>query len=229
MESVLFRKSITFNGDSICAGDGTPGGYAKIIAERNEMVYENIAVCGATVVSGQYSKRTGNPRHWICRTIERMNADADYAIVEGGVNDASINVGDPDKLPIGKLSEGYDAELDDTTFYGAFESMLKALVKRFAGKKYGYIAVHQMAKKFSPCYEGEDNFYVAAKRCCAKWGVPFCDITSTCPPLAFFKKSSDPELIEIGVSNTKGDGWHPNEIGYKRYYCDKIEAWLKTL
>lgn len=26
-----------------------------------------------------------------------------------------------------------------------------------------------------------------------------------------------------------GDGWHPNEEGYKKYYCDKIEAWLKTL
>jgi hypothetical protein len=26
-----------------------------------------------------------------------------------------------------------------------------------------------------------------------------------------------------------GDGWHPNEEGYRKYYCDKIVAWMETL
>ena len=26
-----------------------------------------------------------------------------------------------------------------------------------------------------------------------------------------------------------GDGWHPNELGYEKYYCDKIEQFLISL
>lgn len=221
---VLFGKTITFNGDSICAGAGYRGGYGKIIAERNGMIYENIAVGGATVAGETYYASSGKPRHWISRTVCNMNPEADYAILEGGVNDASL------QLPLGQLTAGYDAPLDDTTFYGAFESMLKQLVARFAGKKIGYIAVHKMDVHFSSLGDPETDFYHAAGRCCEKWGVPFCDLNVACPPFAFFEEDGDPALFALRQAYTKnGDGWHPNEAGYKAYYCDKIEAWLKTL
>ena len=155
-----------------------------------------------------------------------MDANADYAIVEGGVNDASTTV--PSKL--GELTNGYDAPLDDTTFYGAFESMLKQLTIRFAGKKIGYIAVHKMTAGFSTDDDPETSYYYAAKRCCEKWGVPFCDLNVSCPPFAFFEEDGDPALFEMRKLYTKdGDGWHPSEAGYLKYYCDKIEAWLLSL
>ena len=220
----LAGKYIAVNGDSICNGAGCGGGYVKIIAERCGMKYQNIAVNGASVTAETYRK-SGDPRHWISRTIDKMDTDADYAIVEGGVNDASIG-----ELPLGKMTVGYNEPLDDTTFIGAFESMLKQLTKKYSGKKIGYIAVHQMTKRFSKSYTGEDNFYLAAKRCCEKWGVPLCDLNICCPPFAFFENDGDPELYAMRVKYTlNGDGWHPNEAGYLKYYCDKIEAWLKTL
>ena len=220
----LLGKYISVNGDSICNGAGCGGGYVKIISERCGMKYQNVAVNGATVTAESYRK-SGEARHWISRTVDKMDASADYAIVEGGVNDASIS-----EIPLGKISVGFNAPLDDTTFIGAFESMLKQLVKKYHGKKIGYIAVHQMTNRFSALYEGEDNFYLAAKKCCEKWGVPFCDLNVACPPFAFFKENGDPELYAIRQAYTmNGDGWHPNEAGYQKYYCDKIEAWLKTL
>ena len=228
-DSLLHGKSISFNGDSICYGAGFHGGYGKIIAERNDMIYENVGVGGATISAETYVKTDGRPRHWVSRTIEKMNPDADFAIVEGGVNDASLNKdGMPPKF--GRITEGYSGPFDDTTFLGAFESMLKQLTVRYAGKKIGYIAVHQMTVKYRPDYMGEDNFYLGAKKCCEKWGVPFLDLTASCPPFAYFKSDDIPELYELTKRYTQnGDGWHPNEEGYLRYYCDKIEAWLKTL
>ena len=221
--SDLSNKYITVNGDSVCNGAGCGGGYVKIIAERCGMKYQNVAVNGASITAETYRK-SGAARHWVCRTISEMDADADFAIVEGGVNDASTNT------PIGKMTVGYNEPLDDTTFIGAFESMLKELTKKFHGKKIGYIAVHQMTDRYTPGYTGEDNFYLAAKQCCEKWGVPFCDLTTAVPPFAYFKEDGDPDLYAMRQTYTmKGDGWHPNEAGYKKYYCDKIEAWLKSL
>lgn len=226
MQSTLSGKKITFNGDSICAGDGFRGGYGIIIAERCGMKYQNVAIGGATVTAETYTKN-GVKRHWICRTIDRMDEDSDFAILEGGVNDASIS-GEL-AIPIGEITDGYKGPFDDTTFIGAFESMLRQAVIKFRGKKIGYIAVHKMTARYSSTYTGDDSFYLAAKRCCAKWGVPFLDLNIAVPPFAYFTPN-DPDLYKLREKYTKNaDGWHPNEEGYKKYYCDKIEAWLKTL
>lgn len=219
--SVLEGKILSVNGDSICAGAGYSGGYAKIIGEKYNMTVQNIGVGGATIAAE--TKSGDANRHWICRTISSMREDADYAIVEGGVNDRGNNV------QMGELSSGYDAELDDTTFYGAFESMLKHLIIRFAGKKIGYIAVHKMTSSFSSTLkDGEENCYHAAKRCCEKWGVPFLDLNTTVPPFEYFTGIAELDSVTSAYTHD-GDGWHPNEEGYKKYYCDKIVAWMETL
>lgn len=214
-DNPLLGKTITFNGDSIMEGAGYSGGFAKIIAEKHGMNLQNIGVSGGTITAETY-KQSGSARHWISRTIVSMNENADYAILEGGVNDSSLTV------PIGVITDGYGSTFDDTTFCGAFESMLSQLISRFKGKKVGYIAVHKMSTRYDSNYSGEDNYYLMAKKICAKWGVPFLDLNTQVPPLAFVT-----ELKETYTYN--GDGWHPNEEGYKKYYVPKIEAWLKTL
>ena len=214
--SVLNEKSITFNGDSICASNN--GGYGKIIADMFNMKYQNIAVGGATIIPNTYSGDI--PRHWISNTINNMDI-SDYAILEGGVNDSSLG------LPLGTISNGYDAELNTSTYYGAFENMLKQLIKRFAGKKYGYIAVHQMTPNYRIINDPSTSYYYASKNCCEKWGVPFLDLNDKVPPFAFLINTS---LSSLPTTYTKdGDGWHPNELGYKKYYVDKIVNWLESL
>ena len=124
----LYGKKVSFLGDSICAGSEAEGrylgGYGRIIAERNGMVYENVARGGATVTAKTYTSE-GVAKPWLCRMVENMSGDADYAIIEGGINDAWH--WQSHGLEIGSISNGYTAELDDTTYYGAFESMLKQL------------------------------------------------------------------------------------------------------
>ncbi len=229
----LYGKKISLNGDSICEGVGYAGGYGILIAERNNMKYQNLGIGGGTVAGDTYSISDKTARYWIARNIGEMDEDADYAIVEGGVNDSSA--WETNGIPaFGELSDGYSGPFDDTTFIGAFESMLKQLTVRFAGKKIGYIAVHQCSGHFRPaviCGE-ENNMYLAAKACCEKWGVPFLDLTATVPPLSYLraKFGADPVLEFLSAESTdENDGCHPNKFGYNAYYCDKIEAWLKAL
>lgn len=211
--SPLYGKSVTFNGDSICSGVGYAGGYGKIIAEAYNMTYENIAVGGAPIIHGLPSSTGNGTRHSVSATISQMNKDADYAIVEGGVNDAN------EQRPLGTLSDGYDEELDTSTFYGAFEYMCKELVTRFAGKKIGYIAVHKWVQGFDSRYK-DKSYYYAAKECCEKWGVPFCDLNTLLPPLS---------LIDSLKTSYLADSIHPNEAGYRKYYVPKIIAFMESL
>lgn len=223
VQSVLANKSISYNGDSICAGAGYHGGYAKIIGDMFNMTVENIAVGGATITTNTYYGG-GGARHWISDTIDEMTATYDYAILEGGVNDSSLSV------PLGTISDGYNAVLDTTTYYGAFENMLKQLITRFKGKKYGYIAVHQMATNYRITNDPSTSYYWASRKCCEKWGVPFLDLNDKIPPFNFFPSDGDAGLYALRTTYTKdGDGWHPTEAGYKKYYVDKIISWLESL
>lgn len=212
-KSILDGKIITFNGDSICRGAENSGGYGKIIAEKYNMIYENISVGGGTITSETYLD-SKVARHWISRTISKMRPDADYIILEGGVNDASLNV------PLGIITPDYTSKLDDTTYCGAFESMLKQTLEKYPEKKIGYIIVHKMTKNYDSRYSG--NFYYKSKEICEKWGVPYLDLNIECPPLNYI-----PSLKKVYTHN--GDGWHLTELGYKKYYVDKIVSWLESL
>ena len=203
----LSGKILACTGDSICAGAGYAGGYAKIIGEENGMTVQNIAVGGGTLA------HTGST-FCISESIANLRADADYVILDGGGNDADGGV------PIGTLSYGYDADLDNTTFIGAFETMLKAAIARFPTKKIGYIFIHKCVYLFDSSVE--NSYYDAAKKCCEKWGIPYCDLNTQTPPLNYIEA-----LRTTYTAN--GDGYHPNEQGYKLFYVPKITAWLKTL
>ena len=208
-ENELNDKIISFIGDSICFGDGFAGGYGKIIAEKNKMIYENLGKSGSTIASGTKVASTGSNRGWICRRISEIRSDADYIILEGGVNDASLGV------PLGEITIGYTATLDDTTFCGAFESILKQAIDRFPGKKIGFIITHRMSNAF-------ETYYPKMIEMLNKWGIAYCDLYKTCPPLYFI-----PYLKTNYTKN--GDGWHPNELGYMCYYVPKIETFIKSL
>ena len=212
----LEGKIISGNGDSIMYGAGYVGGFLKIIAERNNMIYENIAISGATITQGIVDNNTGKNRHWISATINNMREDADYVLLEGAVNDASQSV----PVPIGVISEGYNSSLDVNTFCGAFESMLKQALERFSGKKIGFVLVHKMCDGFNS--SKPKNYYHYAIEILEKWGIPYVDLNIKCPPLNYINS-----LKTVYTNN--GDGWHPNELGYKKYYCDKIEQFLISL
>lgn len=199
----LSGKKASFNGDSICYGVGSAGGYASIIGQENDMTIENVAVSGATIAPVE------GVSHCISTSIDTMSLDADYVILEGGVNDADRNVS------VGTLTTGYEDTLDTTTFAGAFENMLKSAITRFPDKKLGYIFIHK-------CGNFNQDYYNIAKTACEKWGVPYCDLNTKVPPIG--------RITALASAYTSdGDGYHPNADGYTKFYVPKITAWMKTL
>lgn len=200
----LSGKIIAVTGDSICRGVGNNNnGYAEIIAENNGMTVQNLSAGGATVATG-----TGQAGI-ISTSVGSLRSDADYIILEGGVNDPDFNVS------LGTLTSGYTATLTTTTFAGGFEYMLKSALERFPGKKIGYVFVHK-------CGNFTDSWYSIAKQACEKWGIPYCDLNTQAPPLGYITALAN-------AYTSSGDGFHPNADGYNAYYVPKITAWLKTL
>ena len=209
----LYGKVVSFNGDSICRGEGFAGGYGLIIATENDMIYENRAISGGTITAETYfDEEKTRAKHWICRDIENMRADADYIILEGGVNDKNTE-------NIGKITSGFKATLDDTTFCGAFESMLKTAILRWKGKKIGFIL---SPKAYNYDGSGADKEkWDLARAICEKWSVPYLDLRNA-------------SGLNAGLSETNAmffknaDGVHPNELGYK-VIVPKIVAWMRSM
>lgn len=143
-----------------------------------------------------------------------MRSDADFVLLEGGGNDADSGV------PLGTLSSGYTATLDDTTFAGAIESMFKAALARFPDKKIGYVFIHKCASLFDS--RVSNSYYDMAKAACEKWGIPYLDLNTQVPPLNYIA-----DLKSTYTANA--DGYHPNELGYRTFYVPKITAFLNTM
>lgn len=205
----LSGKILSTTGDSIAAGAGNNGtGYPEIVASDNGMTVQNIAVGGGTVAYVNANT------FCISRSISSMRSDADFVLLEGGGNDADSGV------PLGTLSSGYTATLDDTTFAGAIESMFKSALARFPDKKIGYVFIHKCASLFDS--RVSNSYYDMAKSACEKWGIPYLDLNTQVPPLNYIA-----DLKSTYTANA--DGYHPNELGYRTFYVPKITAFLNTM
>ena len=205
----LSGKILSTTGDSIAAGAGNNGtGYPEIVASDNSMTVQNVAVGGGTVAYVNANT------FCISRSISSMRSDADFVLLEGGGNDADSGV------PLGTLSSGYTATLDDTTFAGAIESMFKAALARFPDKKIGYVFIHKCASGYDS--RVPNSYYDMAKSACEKWGIPYLDLNTQVPPLNYIA-----DLKSTYTANA--DGYHPNELGYRTFYVPKITAFLNTM
>lgn len=200
--NMLSGKTALFTGDSICYGAGSTGGYARYIGENNKMNVINYGVSGTRVA-------VSDVENAIVSRIATMQDTADYICLEGGVNDAWSG-----KVPLGVISGGFNSELDETTFTGAFESLLKQSLLKWKEAKIFYLIPHKMI--------GVNEYLDRAKELCEKWGVPCLDLRLMTGFFAY-----DNEMKQTYTSN--GDGVHPNEKGYKVFYVDKITAFMKTL
>lgn len=217
--SSLANKIGSFIGDSICQGVANGGGYAKILADTENLIVENKGIGGGTIAKNTYYTNGTTPRFWICDNVSTMRVDADYAIFEGGRNDYGVNV------PLGVLTTDYTGVIDDTTFYGALEYMFRQALLRFKEKKIGFIVIHKAnAEPYTKNAQGftMEDYYNAIIKTCKKYSIPVCNL--------YEESGLITALSDLKTTYTdNADGLHPNDLGYKKYYVPKISAWMKTL
>ena len=227
IDNHLNGKVITATGDSITAATASnpEWSYVKQIADKNGMVYENKAVWGGVFPKNVVANGSTLPS--ILETMDSMRADADFIILSGGVNDFTyIHSGTE---PYGAISSSYNTELDEGTYCGAFESMLKTAILKWSGKKILYVIEHKMISENSLIGMAiRDTYLPATIQMLKKWGIPYVDLYNDVPPLGLVPELRDSytwDYDEDGV----GDGWHPNKEGYRCFYTPMVEAKLKTI
>ena len=97
--------------------------------------------------------------------------DSDYIILQGGVNGVNLNdSGKPNYAPMGRITEGFDEELQLNTQIGCLEAICRYAITQFPGKKIGFIITYDISN-----YEYWRDKVVKFKEVLDKWGIPYLD------------------------------------------------------
>lgn len=224
LNGIFDNKVMLFAGDSICYGanwrptpeDYKTTGWRKLVQEKYPFAKTYGYGVGGTTIAIR-ANRTDS----IYERLTKMysdHSDADYVILQGGVNDCW------GKVPLGEITENYNKELDTSTFCGAMEQLLKDSILKWKGKKIGFICTYKVHDADTILDSGDimwdfKSYMDKAKEICNKWSVPYCDLYN----------DSGLCLKLDDIANTYSDGGtHVNELGYHIIF-PKIDAWLKTL
>lgn len=219
--SPLKGKKIVYDGDSICSswGESRNGGaYPQIIANIVEGTFDNQGVGGGRIVTAEGSSDTF---HSIVDNLVNLPKDGDLYCFEGGVNDHWHGV------PLGTFSESdYTGTLDKTTFCGALETIFRYAQTNFVGKPICYIITHKCpTSAFSSGYFGSSDtfadFREKALGICEKYSIPVYDAWKD-SGINSWNAAQLANFFIVSESTGTGDGTHPNEAGYRRYYVPQL-------
>lgn len=214
----LLNKVVFNFGDSIAYGTNSDKvSYAHLIANKYGMTLKSFAVGGATL--GVVNEN--NIPSQVDNAIKQGVAP-DYILIDGVTND----IADPYNVALGEISEKYSNEgLNKSTTCGGFEYCLYTLKTAYPKAKIIYIRVHNMntrdrLKQLEYGNKCEDI--------CSKWSVPVVNIYKNGQMNTNLDKH---KLLFTEDTNStgKGDGTHPNKLGYELFYVPEIEAKLKTI
>lgn len=217
----LYGKKYAATGDSITIGTWSvpEQTYVYQIANAHNMTVNNAGIWGAVFPVG---KTEGDkPRGSIYSTIEQMDADADIVTISGGINDADYW---NDETYWGEISGGYDAELDVSTFCGAFEATLKSALAKWKGKPILFVFEHRMTQLYQSAYgqHFENVQFPLMVEMLEKWGIPYVDLFHEMPSI---KLTPD----YIALYSYDDQGVHPNVQGYRKFYVPRVESRLLEL
>lgn len=225
--NILSNKIILFNGDSIVHSNlnSDPQIITPIAPNDNRgwvartQINNPNSICYGYGVSGTTITKRNNQNDSIlerCVTMFTQHPNADYIILEGGINDMFL------ALPIGEITNGYNDTYNEYTFCGALESMFRYITLNFKGKKCGFINIFKV-----PSCTNQKNYVPKIIDICKKWQIPMLDLYNE-SDLNYYLDSIRQDYSRITELRPDGDGLHPNSNGYNLLQ-NKIESWIKSL
>jgi lysophospholipase L1-like esterase len=231
-------KTIIFDGDSICQASSeakhtVERGWPYRIGKKNDMCWRNFGIGGGTITAEMYSQVTGNPRHWISRSIDEIHKEfpsLNYLILEGGTNDADLLRDNPERIGSFTPSD-YSGDYDDSTFCGAVEKLFFKAINYYPTAKIGFIIAPKMGVGDSYEIRSRRKFFDIIIEICKKWGIPYLDLWNGSPMNPNLKVYYDADLsLEENIAAGKAyvDGQHLSKVGYD-IISPTIDAWIKTL
>ena len=210
------KKKLCSYGDSVAVGIGSHNySYADIFAEEYGLELIDRSNAGSELSSNNPKK------HHIAESILKdVTPDYDYVFIEGGNNDHYFN------SPLGELSPEGTTEFDMKTTVGALEAAFTYLRDTCPDTKVVFIMVHKRAPMNNDLGMSFEEYAEAIEAVCERYGVPVAD----CLNDSGFD-TADAQLCNEythhfnGVFPT-GDGVHPTEEAYRKFYLPLIEAAL---
>lgn len=225
--NILYKKKWVSCGDSFTYGEfigltegttiesGIYAGklkvYPYIIGNRNGMTIVNEAVSGSTMayVDGAHSEfSTVGGRY------TQIPSDADYITLYFGINDGHMNVS------IGTI----DDEVN-TTFYGAWNIVMRYLVTKHPFAKIGIIVSNGMSS---------DDYVTASIAIAKKWGVSYLNLDGDYQVPLMLRTRTRTDTCEE-VKNLRFSQFrctetnaHPNPSAHE-FEASFIENWLRSL
>ena len=207
----LFGKKIVYDGDSICDGYASGGGYASIIASLCGCTAINQAVGGARLCAV-------SDRHSVVNNISNLPKDGDLYCFQGGINDWWANT------PLGTFNQGdYTGTVDPATIYGAMETIFRYALTNFVGKPVCFVITHKIQNNAYSNNTNGNTFWDYRKAMidvCEKYSIPYYDVFTKSGLNGWNDVQNNTYLT--GNSSGTGDGIHPNAEGYKRYYVPQL-------
>jgi len=211
----ISQNTIAFFGDSITAGT-VNGDYPSLIASITGASVTNHGKSGATLAAGTSSI------HHVVDLVNEYTGTDDIICISGGMNDMNLAV------PLGTLTAGYADDLDTTTVMGALESIFRKLLTDHTEAKIYYVITHKAAS--AETIENAlgltyTDYHNAIMRVLEKYSIPFYDAFADSGLITSSHGAWSEEIRRLYTIN--GDGIHPNEEGYLKYYVYPIIAMME--
>lgn len=206
-------KTIVAFGDSIIAGWGWKEG-TGIVQPLKEKYPDGTWINNAE--SGANIAISNNPAHTpIISQIRSYIGQPDAIIFDGGVNDLNNNIA------MGNISDSYDSNYDTTTICGAMESALQYVMDTFPLAVKLYIITHSFSKN-----NYVDSVHEKMIEICKKWNMPYLDMRK-CAQIAMTSKNKS--KYTRNANTGVGDGVHPTETWYRKFYAPLVDQRLRDL
>ena len=217
IQSALAGKIVYSFGDSLLAGHYSKLGMIHGLVEEYGMIYKRYANNGATInLAGASVYAQVQGASTLC---------PDFIVFDGLTNDVS-NTGL--KYPVGTVSNGFDEELDTTTFCGSFEATVKLMKEKYPTARIVFVTPHKMPTRHLGYFK---QLVDIAKEICEKWGVTVADVYYA----GTIDTTIDAQRVVYSYNNQSesegnGNGTHLTGIGYDIFYAPVIaRAMAKSL
>lgn len=209
----IYSGTIFACGDSITYGAGSHGvSYADLFSVKYNLKLTKSAVGGATLSCATKAAH-------IPELALKANKKYDYVIINGGINDYFAN------CTLGSVSDKNSKSFDTNTSCGGLESIIYYFKSNYPQTKLYYLSMHKAnnTEKIPNALGLTYADYVDKfTQICNKYGVTIIDC---------YNSDFNTSQISLKKAYTRkgdgvypnGDGIHPTEAGYLKYYLPIIE------
>ena len=240
--NILFGKKWAVCGDSFTNGDfkGAPDGeplftdgvfagkrrtYGNLIASRNGMTVQHLAVGGMTLATPSDDVFLNTFSGGLYRTIDE---DADYITLCFGINDSHHrpkSTGDDGEIKTGVIRLGSDTDTTIDTFCGAWNVVLDYLITHHPYAHIGILVSNGCET---------DDYRKASISAARRWGIPYLDLNGD-GRTPVMGRSTNPDILPsvrdfrtrmFAVDPPRNT--HPNAKAHE-YESVFIEGWLRTI